>query len=260
MTLLLPGLSYAQEEPITEQGYEREELGVNPYTAPSIATIFEQLDELKPLPFDKLWRPLPASSPGLREQKAMTFGVLIADGFLVVTAERENLIDDLGRVLIREARGLGVADRVMKHSASLTELGKRGEWAAVRKELVQTQADVEQALVDLRDQKIAHLISLGGWLRGLEMSAGAVEAKFTQERAQILVQPDLLDYFEEELKTLPPTVANEPIFPRIRSAFKSMHDIFNGAGKSKAGLQPNDVKTIQTLARELNLAITNPPS
>lgn len=31
----------AQEEPITEQGYEREELGVNAYTAPLIARIFQ---------------------------------------------------------------------------------------------------------------------------------------------------------------------------------------------------------------------------
>jgi len=41
----------AQEEPITEQGYEREELGVNAYTAPLIARIFQQLDEFMRLPF-----------------------------------------------------------------------------------------------------------------------------------------------------------------------------------------------------------------
>src|SRR5438093_11727533 len=55
----------AQEEPLTEQGYEREELGVNPYTAPSIARIFQQL----------------------------------ADGFLVVEVERRNAVDNLVRVL-----------------------------------------------------------------------------------------------------------------------------------------------------------------
>src|ERR1700704_5535712 len=73
-----------QEEPVTEERYEREELGVNPYTAPSIARIFAQLDELKPLPFDQLWRPLPPASPAQREQKGMIFGSLIADGFLLV--------------------------------------------------------------------------------------------------------------------------------------------------------------------------------
>jgi len=41
----------AQEEPITEQGCEREELGVNAYTAPLIARIFQQLDEFMRLPF-----------------------------------------------------------------------------------------------------------------------------------------------------------------------------------------------------------------
>src|ERR1700704_2965978 len=117
-------------------------------------------------------------------------------------------MDDLGRVLIREAGGLGVADRVIRHSASLTELGRNGDWMAVRKELEATQADVEQAMIALRDQKMAHLISLGGWLRGLEISSGAVEGKFTPQRAQILLQPQLLDYFEQELKTLPPSLAH----------------------------------------------------
>jgi hypothetical protein len=118
----------AQEEPLTEQGYEREELGVNPYTAPSIARIFEQLDVLRPLPFEQLQREFPKASPPSREQKGLIFGGLIADGFLVVEAERKNAVDNLGRVLMREARGLGVADRVMRHSASLTELGRRDDW------------------------------------------------------------------------------------------------------------------------------------
>ena len=49
----------AREEPLTEQGYEREELGMNPYTAPSIVRIFQQLDELKPMPFEQLQRQFP---------------------------------------------------------------------------------------------------------------------------------------------------------------------------------------------------------
>ena len=104
----------------------------------------------------------------------MVFGGLVADGFLIVEGEKKNLVDELGRVLLRQARSLGVGDRVMRHSASLTELGKRGDWAAVRRELIATQDDVERAMTALRDQKLAHLISLGGWLRGLEISSGAV--------------------------------------------------------------------------------------
>jgi hypothetical protein len=59
---------------------------------------------------------------------------------------------------------------------------------------------------------MAHLISLGDWLRGLEISAGAIELDFPAQRAKILAQEDLVDYFTGELKTLPPTVAHTPLF------------------------------------------------
>jgi hypothetical protein len=249
MSILSLSILHAQDEPETEQRYEREELGVNAYTAPSISQIFEELDRLKPLPFDKLWRPLPPPHAGKREHKALMFGQLVADGFLIVETERLNLIDELGRVLIREARALGVAERVMKHSASLTDLGKRGDWPEVRKELVATQNDVEQAMVDMRDQKMAHLISLGGWLRGLEMSAAAVEVKFSPQRAEILSQPLLLDYFEEELNTLPPPTTVDPLFEKIRAGVKQIRE------NTAHGVKIENVKAIHAQARELNLAI-----
>jgi hypothetical protein len=243
----------AQEEQQMEQGYEREELGVNAYTAPPIARVFQQLDELKPLPFGRLWRDFPQASPARREQKGMIFGGLVADGFLIVEAEKKNLVDDLGRVLIREARGLGVADRVMRHTASLKELGREANWPAVREELIATQADVEQAMIELRDQKMAHLISLGGWLRGLEISAGAVEVDFSLPRAKVLAQPELIDYFAEELKTLPPLIAHAPLFEKIRDGIKAIRASLNKA--AAPGLSPGQVKAIHAQARELNLAI-----
>jgi hypothetical protein len=243
----------AQKEAVTEESYEREELGVNPYTAPSIAHIFQQLDELRPLPFDQLKRNLAGAGAVTREQKGLIFGGLIADGFLIVDAERKNLIDELGRVLLKEARGLSVGDRVMRHSASLTELGRRGEWPAVRKELIATQADVEKAMVDLRDQKMAHLISLGGWLRGLEICAGAIESNFSAQRAKVLVQPELIDYFAEEVKTLPPEVAHAPVFEKIRAGLDKIR-LVSGKAK-KHDLTLVDVRTIHEQARELNSAI-----
>jgi hypothetical protein len=88
-------------------GHEFEELGVNRYTTPSIAQIFKQLDELKPLPFDRLKREPPQVSGASREQKGLMFGQLIGDGFLLVEAEKKSLIENFGRVLMQHARGLG---------------------------------------------------------------------------------------------------------------------------------------------------------
>ena len=155
--------------------------------------------------------------------------------------------------MLRQARSLGVGDRVMRHSASLTELGKRGDWAAVRRELIATQDDVEQAMTALRDQKMAHLISLGGWLRGLEITSGAVESKYTPERAAVLWQRDLINYFAEEMKTLPPRLAHTPLFEKLRSGIGAIRTLLNHAPPDRMSL--TEVKALHAKARELNLAI-----
>src|SRR6185436_17774379 len=241
------------QEPVDNVAdHKREELGVNPYTAPSVADIFQQLDDLKPLPFEQLKREFPQAAHTSREQMGMVFGSLVADGFLIVECQKKNLVEDLGRVLLRQARSLGVGDRVMRHSASLTDLGKKGDWPAVRRELISTQQDVEQAMSDLRDQKMAHLISLGGWLRGLEICAGAVEGNYTTDRAAVLWQRDLINYFAEELQTLPPPVARKPVFEKVRSGVNAIRTLLNRAPEK---LSLDDVKTLHSQAKELNQII-----
>ena len=242
------------EEPPSGEEHELEELGVNRYTAPSIAQIFKQLDDLKPLPFDQLKRDPAEVAGASRQQKALLFGQLIGDGFLLVESERKNLVEDFGRVLIQHARALGVGDRVMRHSASLTELGRRGDWPRMRQELITTQTDVEQAMVDLRDEKMAHLISLGGWLRGLEICAVTVEMDFSKKRAAVLARPELANYFASELKTLPPTLAEAPLFGKIRGGLTALQPLLN---KKPETLSRADVTAIRTQANQLNDLIRN---
>ena len=251
--LLFAPLGLAQQKTAKEADYRKEELGVNPYTAPSVAEIFQHLDDLKPLPFEDLKREFPEAVHSGREQMGMVFGGLVADGFLIVACQKKNLVEDLGRVLLRQARSLGVGDRVMRHSASLTELGERGDWAAVRRELIATQEDVEQAMIALRDQKLAHLISLGGWLRGLEITSGAVEFKYSPERAAVLWQRDLINYFSEEMETLPPPLARTPLFEKLRSGVGAIQTLLNQAPPDTMSLE--EVKALHAKAREVNLAI-----
>jgi hypothetical protein len=140
----------------------------------------------------------------------------------------------------------------MRHSASLTELGKKGDWPAVRRELISTQEDVEQAMSDLRDQKMAHLISLGGWLRGLEITSGAVEGNYTSDRAAVLWQRDLINYFAEEIATLPPGVAHAPLFEKVRGGVGAIRALLNNAPEA---MTLPEVKTLHAQAHDLNVVI-----
>jgi hypothetical protein len=246
------GTANGQSEPASGGEHEREELGVNRYTTPRIDRLFEQLDKLQPLPFDQLWRPLPPTGPTQREVKGLVFGGLVADGFLIVAGRKQNLVDQLGRVLIREARGLGVGDSVTRHSASLSELGRAGKWQAVRKELSATQDDVENAMIALRDEKLAALISLGGWIRGLEITSAAVQANYSPERAKTLQQPELAEYFAEELATLPPQVEHSPIFENLRKGVKTIR---SAIGSEEEVLRPAQVEKLHAQAREMDLLL-----
>jgi len=51
---------------------------------------------LSQCPFEQLQREFPKVSPASREQKGLIFGGLVADGFLIVEAERKSAVDNLG--------------------------------------------------------------------------------------------------------------------------------------------------------------------
>jgi hypothetical protein len=237
-----------------EDSHFREEQGVNEYTAPSIEKLFEMLDSLKPIPDQQLTRTPQPMRLDNRVKYALSFGVLIGDGFLAVEEEDTKAIEPLGRELLRRAKGLGVQQRVNRHSKQLLELAKRSDWTALRRELIKTQKDVEGAMFDLRDEEMAHLLSLGGWIRGLEIAAASVAANWTPERVAKLRQMDLLEYFLQRLDTLSPPLKSTPLISRIIDALKELHEKL----ASKEPLSKEDASGIRDTAHDLVALIDQP--
>ena len=233
----------------------REELGVNDFTAPSIEIVLRELNGLKPVPFDKIWRDLPDATPQDRPRLALEMGAIIADGFLAVAAEKQSRIEPVGRVLLKYARGLGVAEHVNNHTRSILEKAARQQWPQIKLELIHTQAEVEAAMLGLKDEEIAHLIALGGWLRGLEMTSGVVVENYTPERAVRLVQPELLDYFIDRVSTLNPTLKNSPLGQVMEKDLKEVKRIISKPPDTP--ISEADAKRIRDLAREMNRMIAN---
>jgi hypothetical protein len=249
IVLALPCMpTIAQEgSDLSEDPHFRDELGVNQYTAPSIEKLFATLDSLKPIPSQDLARsPKPLRITN-RVKLALSFGVLIGDGFLAVESEDAKEVEPLGRELLRRARGLGVEQRVTRHSKHLLDLAKQSNWMALRKELIVTQKEVEHAMLDLRDEEMAHLLSLGGWLRGLEIGAAAVVSTFTPERAGKLKQLDLLDYYLDRLSTLPSVLKGTPVISSTIAGLKEIREKLS----PDHPLTADDAATIQQTARKL---------
>jgi hypothetical protein len=243
-----------QDQDLSKDPHFREELGVNQYTAPSIESLFQTLDSLKPIPFQQLSRTPQTLRINNRVKFALSFGVLIGDGFLAVSAADSKAIEPLGRELLRRAKGLGVEQRVTRHSKQLLDLARQSKWRELRKELIVTQKDVELAMLDLRDEEIAHLLSLGGWIRGLEIAAASVTTTFTPDRAAKLRQLDLMDYYLARLADLSPSLKATPWMISIVQGLTAIRQKLS----PQEPLTKEDSASIQATAHDLVDVIDGP--
>lgn len=226
-----------------------EELGINEYTAPSIAKLFDTLTFLMPLPVLEVERKMPERMPVDRADIAMELGFLIADGFLMVQAEQLEKIPNLATELTRYGKALGTGDRVNRHSAALLERAKNKQTDQLKKELAATQRDVEVELVTLRDADLAHLISLGGWIRALEVSTVAVDKQFSVERARKVMREDIADYYTESVAGLEPQISERPNYIDIRNLLAGMRTEMTLKDGEKP--TPEKMKEIRAKAKEL---------
>ena len=255
LALGLPARAQKARTPAEQASIEhaREELGINEFTAPSIEQVFRELEELRPIPFDKVWRDLPDAQPQNRALLGLLAGGVIADGFLAVAAEKMSRIEPVGRTLLRLAKGLGVGDHISKHSRSILEKSVQNHWPDVKKELVRAQADTEAGLMALKDDEIAHLVALGGWLRGLEITSSLVAEDYNEKRARRLIQPELFDYFLDRVSTLNPKLKAMRPFQIIDRDLKQIRTMTTRPVDTPMSL--DDVKAVRNLAREMNKAI-----
>ncbi len=200
----------------------RQELAVNEFTAPSISKMFDTLQFLMPLPLIEMERDMPSRMPLDRADLAIELGFLIADGFLVVQAGQLEKVETLASDLTRYGKALGAGDRVNRHAAALLDSARDQDVDGLKKELASAQRDVEIELVTLRDTDLAHLISLGGWIRALEVSSAAVENQFSPERAEKIMREDIADYYTESVAGLEPRISERSTFLEMRNALHGM--------------------------------------
>lgn len=227
---------------LLDDPHVREELAINEFTAPSIAKIFESLEALAPLPMLKFQREAPQKMPLNRADLAVELGFLIADGFLVVQAGELGKVEGLAAELTRYGKALGAGERVNRHAASLLESARKQDVAQLKTELTATQKDVELELVTLRDADLAHLISLGGWIRALQVSTAAVETQFSEERAKHILREDIADYYSAIVSGLEPRVAERP-------NFLTMRDILSGL---RTEMTPGEEPATQATVAEIS--------
>lgn len=157
--------------------------------------VFSVLDKLGAPDWTGQLREIDGELPADRAVLSLAFGATVAEGFLAVQAERAENVKSTGRRLLKMGTALGIENRVRPHYQSILDSADAGNWRAIRAEIDRTQQTVRLTLEEMRDDDLATLISLGGWLRGTETLTTLIGEAFSGDRAELLNQPDLVLHF-----------------------------------------------------------------
>lgn len=246
-------------EDLLDDDHVQEEAGVSELTTPSIKQIFEDLDTLGTLPYEALKRPVPQTTPNDRTLVALGLGGLIGDGFLAVQTEKIGDFEDIGRAILKFSKVLGAGAKVKERVKAILETSDTAlgtlDWKELKEQLSHTQREVKHEMVLLRDIDMVHLVSLGGWIRGLQIATTTSLEPFSADKAKVLTRLDIAEYFLATLDSMPPAALKTPALEGIRKAIAEIVVLVNlPEGKPLSKEELTKIKDLaDTMMKLLNL-------
>lgn len=203
---------------------------IDEVVVPVPSEIFTVLDKLG----DPDWKAEVSTSPkptfSERTDVALLLGATVADGFIAVQAEDKKSVTDVGRNVLSLARSLGVEDDVVRHCQAIDDAANATKWDTVRSELDATQATVRAKMQQMQDGALAECISVGGWLRGTQVITAVINKQFSVERAELLYQPDLAEYFNDALEEMLVKAKNPAKLKEIADGLARVRELMDNGG------------------------------
>ena len=180
------------------------------------------LNKLGKLDWTRKFRPPIATNFISRPQMALNLGGLIADGYIAIEAEDSAQVKNIGKDVLTLAKVLGVSRDVVERASSITTFAENSQWDQLKEELEATQNEVKTAMADAKDADLVTLITIGGWLRGVEAISGHVASNYTELGAKLLRQPGIVSFLNKNLEALPEKVRDDN---SVKLARKKMAEI-----------------------------------
>lgn len=162
------------------------------------------------------FRKPPQASIITRPLIALNLGTLIADGFLAAEAQDRQQVKNVSREIKVLAKSLGLEQEFMGRNNSIADFADDRRWDALDEELEAVQSEFAAALTAQSDDGLVTLMSLGCWLRSMEVVSTHLAANYTAEDAAILRQPAVGEFFTARLDALPDKLKTIPVVAAIQ--------------------------------------------
>lgn len=229
---------------------------VDSVVVPVPSEVFGVLDKLGTPNWQAVLRPSTAKPLGNRPQVALILGTVIAEGFIAVEAEDTEAVKRIGKNVLNLSAAIGVRKSVTARSNAIIESADKKNWARVRAELDGALKDVKEAMVELRDEQLAHLVSLGGWLRGTEALTDIIRKNYSRDCAELLHQPILLDFFQRRLREMDGRLKEDAVVAKIEKRLPEFQVLIGGGSDIPA----ESVEQIHAIASDLVAAVATKES
>lgn len=230
-------------DPASFPGFVMDEVVV-----PVPSEIFAVLDKLGTPNWRDEVRSVNSPNTTDRMELSLIFGTVIAEGFVAVQAQDEQSVQDIGREVMSIAASLGLTKAVRPHAQSILDAVKKKDWRGVRKEFDQTQSTVRSEMERMRDNDLAQCVSLGGWLRGTASVTSVIGKAYTNDSAELLNQPMLVDHFSKAVDTMSENAKNNRLISGIA---KGLTKIRQAMEAPDGMITQDNVKVIRSTSEDL---------
>ncbi len=225
VVLTIPALAQTpseQNSPLPSQAKQVHGLAI-----PVPREIFRSLDQFRDANWRGIKRPEVArwKSHGDQAQIATLLGVAIAEGFIAMEAEDSAEVKNIGNSVLKLARGLGVEKSALRRGRSIMEYADKEEWVEARREWDSVFSDLQSGMIQIKSKELAQLVTFGGWLRGTEALSALVLQNYSPERAELIRQPALIDYLEEQLPAMSSDLRARPIVVKLLDGIQTIRSL-----------------------------------
>jgi hypothetical protein len=219
--LLSPALSAAAaEDSMTPSQIEAVER-LEAVTIPVPGEFFVAMARAGQRPWNQYLSQIPVPVTDDRSRIALLLGVLVADGYTAVEAQDGQSVKNIGKEITAQAKKLNVNQSVLGRSNSINDFAENNDWNALREELEATQNEVKLDMAEQSDDRLVTLVSLGAWIRGIDIASRMVHDDYSRETAALLRQPAIVEFLVAQIDGLPESVRGEPLVVDVRQCLES---------------------------------------
>jgi hypothetical protein len=225
------------------------------FSIPSPGELFAAFNKTGKPDWSAMIRKSPSITFTNRPQLALNLGALIADGFLAVEAQEKQEIKNISHEIKGLAKGLGLGQDVVNRSNSISDFADGRQWEALGEELEAVQNELAAAMNGHQDRELVALMSLGAWLRAVEIVSGFLVENYDPGRAGALRQPSVCSYFARRLDAMPAKIKATPPLAVIRPGLQEIQRAISSSREQPPSAA--DVKKLNALARESVAAMSS---